>query len=104
MKDPRAEKACRYAQGERIVLGHSVLRLAEECAQADPRFKDLARECGRLDLFCIPTRYPNGLPGGTPAEVYTEAEAELALRLAQQVLDLVAEVLDFRFLGEEDDD
>jgi HEPN domain-containing protein len=96
----KALKACRYAQGERIVLGHSVFRLAEECAQADPRFKRLARECGRLDLFYIPTRYPNGLPGGTPAEIYTEAEAELALRLAQQVLDLVAEVLDFRSLEE----
>ncbi|HEC35118.1 MAG TPA: HEPN domain-containing protein [Anaerolineae bacterium] len=100
----KALKARRYAQGERIVLGHSVLRLAEECAGVDPRFKDVARKCGRLDLFYIPARYPNGLPGGIPADVYTEAEAELALRLAQQVLDLVAEVLGLKSTGERGND
>ncbi len=98
----KALKACRYAQGERLVLGHSVLRLAEECAEADPRFADLARKCGRLDLFYVPTRYPNGLPDGTPAEIYTDAEAEVAVRLAQRVLSLVAEVLDLEFTGEGD--
>jgi len=92
----KALKACRYPQGERVVLGHSVLRLAEECDTVDPRFANIARECGRLDVFYIPTRYPNGLPDGTPAEVYTEADAELALRLAQQVLDLVMKVLDLK--------
>lgn len=89
----KALKACRYFQGERVVLGHSVLRLAQECAAVDPRFAELARASGRLDLFYIPTRYPNGLPDATPADVYTEDEALLALQLAGQVLSLVAEVL-----------
>ncbi|MGB9775271.1 MAG: HEPN domain-containing protein [Anaerolineae bacterium] len=89
----KALKACRYAQGTRVVLGHSVLRLAEECAVSDSRFAELARTAGRLDLFYIPTRYPNGLPDATPAEVYTEDESQLALQLAERVLSLVAEAL-----------
>jgi HEPN domain-containing protein len=91
----KALKACRYAQGEQVVMGHSVYRLAQECRSEDPRFVAIARDCGRLDMFYIPTRYPNGLPDSIPAEVYTVAEARLALDLAQRVLELVAEVLDF---------
>lgn len=93
----KALKACRYARGEQFVPGHSVYRLAQECQMEDPRFAVIARECGRLDMFYIPTRYPNGLPESIPAEVYTEAEAKLALELAQQVLKLVAEVLGLSF-------
>ncbi|PKO21487.1 MAG: DNA-binding protein [Chloroflexi bacterium HGW-Chloroflexi-1] len=93
----KALKACRYAQGEQIVIGHSVYRLAQECRSADARFVALARDCGRLDMFYIPTRYPNGLPDSIPAEVYTTAEAELAVDLAQRVLDLVAAVLGLSF-------
>ncbi len=78
-------------------MGHSVYRLAQECRSADPRFAVLARDCGRLDMFYIPTRYPNGLPDSIPAEVYTTAEAELAVDLAQRVLDLVAAVLGLSF-------
>ncbi|MCC7352115.1 MAG: HEPN domain-containing protein [Anaerolineae bacterium] len=89
----KALKACRYAQGEQIVLGHSVFRLAEACGTKDPRFANLAHECGRLDTFYIPTRYPNGLPESIPAEVYTAADADLALQLAQRVIDLVRKVL-----------
>jgi len=48
-------------------------------------------------MFYIPTRYPNGLPESIPAEVYTAAEATLALDLAQQVLELVADVLGLSF-------
>ncbi len=40
-------------------------------------------EARKLDRHYIPTRYPNGLPGGTPYECYTvselqEAEIELS--------------------------
>jgi HEPN domain-containing protein len=93
----KALKACRYAHGEQVVVGHSVYRLAQECRATDARFAALARDCGRLDMFYIPTRYPNGLPESIPAEVYTAAEATLALDLAQQVLELVADVLGLSF-------
>ncbi len=38
----------------------------------------------------IPTRYPNGLPGGIPAQYYDdEEEAERALELSRRVAYLV---------------
>jgi HEPN domain-containing protein len=48
---------------------------------------------GKLDRFYIPTRYPNGLPGGVPAEVYDEQDAEGAIALANEVLKLVEQYL-----------
>jgi HEPN domain-containing protein len=39
--------------------------------------------------FHIPTRYPNALPGGVPAEVYDEEDAIGAIALASKVLAMV---------------
>jgi len=46
-----------------------------------------------VDQYYIPTRYPNGLPGGIPHEVYTDAQAGEAVSGAGQVLDLVVRLL-----------
>ena len=32
----------------------------------------IREQAKRLDRFYIPTRYPNGLPGGSPFQVYTD--------------------------------
>ncbi|KKN06461.1 hypothetical protein LCGC14_1076970, partial [marine sediment metagenome] len=38
----------------------------------------------------IPTRYPNGLPGGIPSRYYDDPEeAENAMKLAKKLIDLV---------------
>ncbi len=43
----------------------------------------------RLDDYYIPTRYPNGLPGGIPAHYFDdEQEAERALELCKKVVQL----------------
>lgn len=42
-----------------------------------------------LDQYYIPTRYPNGLPGGVPSEVYTRTQAAAAVEVAQQVITAV---------------
>ena len=47
------------------------------------KFLDHAK---RLDKLYIPTRYPNGLPDSTPAEVYTREEAEDAMRIARELI------------------
>jgi len=44
----------------------------------------------RLDQYYIPTRYPNGLPGGVPSRFYTDpGEAREAMELARMVLEAV---------------
>jgi HEPN domain-containing protein len=62
-------------------------------ASYDPDFESLVR-AKRLDAFYLPTRYPNCLPGGVPAEYYDdEAEALEAERMAGAVLAFVKEKL-----------
>lgn len=96
----KAIKAFLYAQGEEIVLGHSVARLCAAAASYEPEFTTRARSWSLLDGYYIPTRYPNGLPGGIPAEVYTDAGASDAVRLADEAVSLVTKLLSAT--GEED--
>jgi HEPN domain-containing protein len=83
----KAVKALHYGRGARSVIGHSVRELIE---RLDPRaaaldaLLDAARE---LDLLYVPTRYPNGLQSGTPAEAFSAAQAERAIEFAVRVLD-----------------
>lgn len=85
----KALKAFLYAQGEEVVIGHSVRRLTEEAAIWDSAFSDLAVRWGILDTYYIPTRYPNGLPDSIPAQVYTQEIAREAVNLAEEVVTFV---------------
>jgi HEPN domain-containing protein len=91
-----AEKALKgflYARGRDIVLGHSVQRLCADAATFEPEFSTWARSWSILDGFYIPTRYPNGLPDGIPADVYTEQAARDAVDLAGNVVDRISALL-----------
>lgn len=91
-----AEKALKgylYGQGQDVVWGHSVAELAQEAAREQPAFADLVQLGSYLDRFYIPTRYPNGLPGGIPAESFTEGDATRALAEAHRIIDLVDQQL-----------
>jgi HEPN domain-containing protein len=55
----KALKAFIYAQGEEIVLGHSVARLCAEAAGYQAEFSNKANRWSVLDGYYIPTRYPN---------------------------------------------
>jgi HEPN domain-containing protein len=85
----KAIKAFLYAQGEEIVLGHSVQRLCAAAAKFKPEFTTKSRRWSILDGYYIPTRYPNGLPDGVPADVYTREAAQSAVTLADEVVNWV---------------
>jgi HEPN domain-containing protein len=53
---------------EDLVLGHSVRKLVGWASKFDKRFEALINKISILDSYYIPTRYPNGLPEGIPAE------------------------------------
>ena len=63
--------------------------LCDDAAAHDTAFADIRGEAAALDQYYIPTRYPNGLPGGIPADAYTKVDAARALDLATRVIDLV---------------
>lgn len=84
-----AEKALKgflYARGLEIVLGHSVQRLCREAAEWEPTVEEKARRWAVLDSYYVPTRYPNSVPGGIPARLYTAEVAQGAVALAREVV------------------
>jgi HEPN domain-containing protein len=89
----KALKAFLYGQGERPVLGHSVATLCGRAAKSRKEFSALAQKARRLDRFYIPTRYPNGLPDGIPAESYDASDAQDAITLAQEFCNTVKKYL-----------
>lgn len=84
-------KAFLYAQGEEIVIGHSVERLCHLAAKYEDNFLKKVKKWAILDSFYIPTRYPNGLPDSIPAKVYTSDAAREAVRLAGEIVDYIKE-------------
>lgn len=89
----KALKAYLYGQGERAVVGHATYLLLKRCQHYDASFEALQDLCRRLDQYYIPTRYPNGLPGGIPHEVYTQDQAQEAIAGARKVIDQVGRLL-----------
>jgi len=75
---------------KRIVIGHSLIELARELTVE----QDLLDELAVLDQYYITTRYPNGLPGALPYEVYTRKQAETAVRTGELVLNLARKTLE----------
>ena len=69
--------------------GHSLFKLIQDFpdAKVKQELMGLAEDAKALDKLYIPTRYPNGLPGVTPAEVYTEKDARHAIQAAQRIIE-----------------
>lgn len=99
-----AEKALRafiYSKGVERVWSHSVAELARsavELSSANTQwresFEELRVRCAPLDKYYIPTRYPNGLPGGIPSEAFSADDSQLALAMARFAIDRVRERLE----------
>jgi HEPN domain-containing protein len=88
-------KACLYALGQRRVFGHSLFEMATELSRHDERFASIFPSAKRLDRFYITTRYPNGVPGGSPFQLFEQEDLENALK----DLDTVFHMSEL-FLGE----
>jgi len=87
-----AEKALEgflVLQGEEVVWGHSVADLCERASAFAPRFAHLRDDGSSLDLLYIPTRYPNGLPGGLPSDAFHDDDADRALARATRIVEAV---------------
>jgi HEPN domain-containing protein len=90
----KALKAVIYYDGEDLVLGHSVKNLIERVSSIDIKFKQLKEKLPILDSYYIPTRYPNGLPDGIPADVFTQEAAQNALELAKSTVEFVQKYIE----------
>lgn len=91
----KALKAYLYANvtSINVFLTHSIDDLLTSAIQLDGDFETV-HSSKKLDQYYIPTRYPNGLPGGVPSRYFNDPEeARQAMQLARQVLELVEKKL-----------
>lgn len=87
----KAVKAAHYAAGARAVLGHSVRVLIQRLDPHVSALDGLIDSARELDLYYVPTRYPNGLDFGTPSEAFSKAQATKAVRMAAAIITATAE-------------
>ena len=81
----KAVKALHEADGAEA-WGHSTAELLRAIPQVPTDVFNAARA---LDKHYIPARYPNSHPAGAPGDLYTEEEADRALRDAERVIEHV---------------
>jgi HEPN domain-containing protein len=89
----KAVKVMHYLQGARAVIGHNVRALIEQLSPRSAPFDALLDAARELDLFYIPTRYPNGLATGTPAQAFSRAQSARALELAARFVAAAEEAV-----------
>ena len=68
------------------MFGHALVELLDDLAADHPRLTALREVAQQLDQYYIPARYPNGLPGGVPSEVFTKHQAESAVAGAGDII------------------
>lgn len=86
----KAIKAYLYTRGDERVIGHAVTELLNRAGGA---FESLSEDAPVLDAYYLPSRYPDSLPGGIPAEVFGRSAARTALEISGRVLELAAKEL-----------
>ena len=82
----KAVKAVHYATGARVVIGHNVRTLIEKVEPASTGLAALLDDARELDVFYLPTRYPNGLESGTPGDAFGESQSRRALAAAARIV------------------
>ncbi len=82
MKPKPTVEARRWLEQARSDLAFAELGVRERY----PALADLQEATRRLDQYDVPTRYPNDLPGGVPAEMFSRAQATEAVALARQIV------------------
>ena len=82
----KAVKAVAYHLGMRPVVGHSIHALLKRLNARGRVTEKLLVLGGELDQYYIATRYPDALPGITPSDAFSEAQARIALQAARRIL------------------
>ena len=71
----------------REAWGHSIREILEEANELVEVPKELIEIARSLDVFYIPTRYPDAHPSGSPSEHYGPLQSEEALKHARAIVE-----------------
>ncbi len=90
----KALKSYLYEKGYTSIVTHSLKELLRECSRLEPSFNRFSKDARTLDMFYIPTRYPNGLGGNlAPTEFYEREDAEKCISSAELILNTAKNLL-----------
>jgi len=79
-----------YEKGYTSIVTHSLKELLKECSKLDASFNVHSTDARNLDMYYIPTRYPDGLVGDlAPTEFYEREDAEKCIKSAESILNTV---------------
>lgn len=78
-------KALAYFRGADLVKSHSVKTIAKELGE-NGEIESMGQ---KLDLYYIPTRYPDAFMEGAPFEYFEESQAKEAIEFAEKIIDLI---------------
>jgi len=88
-------KAFLYLKGYRPILTHAVTELARQCVEEDTEFQVFPDQSGEIGEYYISTRYPDAVtPPAVPFEMFTEEEAQVALKYANGIVDIARAKID----------
>jgi len=87
-------KALLYNKGYTSIVTHSVKRLVAEALKINKSLSELSSDARFLDMFYIPTRYPNSLDEDmAPTDFYEEEDAQKCLNSATLILNAAKKYL-----------
>lgn len=90
----KALKSCLYEKGYTSIITHSLKELTRECSKLSESFKTISKDARNLDMFYIPTRYPDGIGGNlAPTEFYEREDAEKCISYAESILNTAKKFL-----------
>jgi HEPN domain-containing protein len=85
----KAVVAFLYSRGAEAVWGHALADLCQDAMTLEPAFDLIATVAVLVDKFYLGARYPSGLPGGVPAEVFDAQDSARAIAIARDVREFV---------------
>ncbi len=88
-------KSYLYFIGIENPWGHSVAELCALACRFDKGFASIRKAGALLDKYYIPTRYPNGLPGGIPKDAFDKEDAQKAMAITKKIMKVVRSKVKF---------
>ena len=82
-----------YYRGDRHVTGHSLVNLARALEDSYPQLMEYMRAIRRLNLYYIPTRYPDALAGSVPSDCFDQEQGEEAVLFAEDIVSFARAII-----------
>ncbi len=89
----KALKAYLIAETNQYPRTHKLVDLLQKCLAIESGFSQFLAACVSVDQYYIPTRYPDGTPGGLTSGLPSAEQSQKAMKVADEILQYVVKCL-----------